>query len=350
MNIVHIIFSFKIGGSENLLVDIINEQIKSNDVTLIIINNEIEDYLLRQLKPKVNVLFLDRKPGTLSILKVIKLNLILLSLKPNLIHCHQHNLISFIKVFNNKTILTLHSIDIPIKNLKKFYKVFAISESVKVDIVKRGGPISNVIYNGINFELIQQKEFIKNSNIFKIVQIGRLDSEIKGQHILIEALSLLVNNYGIDDIELDFIGEGTVINSVAQLKNRVNELNLQDKINFIGLKDRDYIYENIKNYDLLVQPSITEGFGLTIIEGIAAKVPVLVSNISSALEVTNNGSLVFVFESENVHSCANQIFDIIKNISKEEIRKKSHNAYIYARSKFDVKKNSIEYLNFMNFK
>ena len=39
MVIVHIIFSFLRGGTESMLVDILNEQVKTEKVSLIIINN-----------------------------------------------------------------------------------------------------------------------------------------------------------------------------------------------------------------------------------------------------------------------------------------------------------------------
>jgi hypothetical protein len=49
MKICHIIFSFITGGTEPMLVDIMNEQIKTETVTLLIINNLINKNLVNQL-------------------------------------------------------------------------------------------------------------------------------------------------------------------------------------------------------------------------------------------------------------------------------------------------------------
>ena len=38
--IVHLIFSLEVGGAENLLVDIANEQAKSHHVSIIIVNSK----------------------------------------------------------------------------------------------------------------------------------------------------------------------------------------------------------------------------------------------------------------------------------------------------------------------
>ena len=39
MKIVHCIFSFNTGGAETMLIDIVNEQIKTQEVTIVIVNH-----------------------------------------------------------------------------------------------------------------------------------------------------------------------------------------------------------------------------------------------------------------------------------------------------------------------
>lgn len=348
--IVHLIFSYKTGGAENLLMDIINEQVKTNEVFLIIINNLYEPYLVEKIDNRANILYLNRLQGSKSPYYVLKLNLILYRIKPDLIHCHQHNIIPMLFLYREKTILTLHSLEIPIRNLGKYKKVFSISEAVKRDIIARGGSETIVITNGINFNRFKLKENNNNNSTTKrIVQVGRLDSEIKGQHIAINAIHYLNRYKGIDNLVLDIIGEGTPINSERLLKNLVKKLNLEKQVKFLGLKDRDFLYQNLCFYDLLIQPSLSEGFGLTIIEGVASNVPVLVSNIESALEVTNNGDLAFVFETNNEVSCAEKIYQVLFELDKKYIEDKSKRAYSLMKNKFSIEFVAQKYANSLNY-
>ena len=57
----------------------------------------------------------------------------------------------------------------------------------------------------------------------------------------------------------------------------VVELNLEKHVRFLGNQSREYVYSHLKDYDLFVQPSRFEGFGLTVAEAMAACVPVLVT-------------------------------------------------------------------------
>ena len=66
------------------------------------------------------------------------------------------------------------------------------------------------------------------------------------------------------------------------------------------------------NYDLFIQPSRYEGFGLTVAEAIAAKVPVLVSNIEGPREIIDGGRLGLNFQNESAADCAVKLKSFIE--------------------------------------
>lgn len=130
----------------------------------------------------------------------------------------------------------------------------------------------------------------------------------KGQHILIQACKKLLDR-GYNDLALDFIGYG---DSLDLLKNMVKEYGMGNVVHFLGKKDQQYIYDHLKDYDLFVQPSIYEGFGLTVAEAMAAKLPVLVSSGQGPEEVIAHGDCGMIFRNGDSDDCADKIETCIK--------------------------------------
>jgi glycosyltransferase involved in cell wall biosynthesis len=232
LNIVHIIFIMRVGGAENMLADLVNEQVKTANVSLIVVNRRIDQVLIDRLSPKVKVYYAERSEKSRNPFDLLKIWLWLFKLKADVIHCHQHNLINFLPFWKNKMVVTVHTIGVQVKNLNKYKKVFAISDAVKNDLFKRGRIQSTVIYNGIETPNIKPKMLneINCSPIFKIVQVSRLRHEVKGQHLAIEAIHILRNIHHLD-VELYLVGTGP---SLQYLKKLTQKYNLETVLFFLG--------------------------------------------------------------------------------------------------------------------
>ena len=334
MKIVHIIFSLNTGGAETMLVDIINEQIKTQQVHLLVINNSVNPNLLENVNDNVNVNLIGRKEGSKNIFPILKLNVLLFKIRPDVIHCHHQAIIKFLFKPTNP-VLTVHGLGITAKNFNKYQKIFAISKAVKKDIESRSNVKLTVVYNGINTEEIQIKED-SNFDVFRIVQVGRLNHLMKGQHLLIEALNIIVNKKGIKNIIVDFIGEALFPEMYVFLQKKVTKLKLDGFVRFLGNKERTFVYNHLKDYNLLIQPSLNEGFGLTIVEAMAAKLPILISDIDGPMEIISNGVYGAYFEKNNIEELSEKIIEIITNY-KESI-KKTELAKLHVNNEFTVKK------------
>lgn len=331
MKILHLIFSFNVGGAESMLVDIANRQALNNDVYVYVINSMYDQDMIDAFDKMITVHLFNRKVGSKNIFKIMKINFDILKLNPDIIHCHDSNIIDMLFVHNLfKTVLTVHALNLALKGIEKYNQVIAISETVKEHLIKR--KIANVfsVYNGIDTSLIKPKNKQCNCDVFNMVQIGRLDHQNKGQHILIKALHELKKS-NISNFHVDFIGEG---DSLVFLQDLVSKLNLEDNVTFLGIKKRSYIYSHLKEYDLLIQPSIFEGFGLTVAEGMAANLPVLVSANDGPLEIINYGQYGYYFNKEDITDCANKIKWIMN--SPNEVYEKSAKGYEYAVRMFDI--------------
>lgn len=342
MKILHVIFSLNIGGAETMLVDIINEQSKTQIVELIIVNNLVSNELIGNINKEVIIHHINRKPGSRNPFSILKFNYKVFKINPTVTHFHNHKGINLLKFISSAvTCLTIHDVNIPIINFYKYKKLFSISNAVQEDVLTRSGIKPLKVYNGVRFDRIESISDPRTIEKFKIIQVSRLDHEKKGQHILMKAINILVEQKGITNIQLDFIGDGK---SFEYLKNLAKELNLEKHINFLGNKTREFIYKELKNYHLLVQPSFFEGFGLTVVEGIAAKIPVLVADIDGPMEIIGNGKYGFYFKTGDANSCADKIYDIINNYQTERINSKMNETYNYAKENFNIQKTAINYI------
>ena len=334
MKIVHCIFSFNTGGAETMLIDIVNEQIKTQEVTVVIVNHIYHKELIAQLDKKIRLIFIGRKPHSYSILPLLRLNWILFRLHPDIIHLHNYAMSRIIfPLMPSKLFLTVHDLHISLKYVKDKTNLIAISNAVKDDISSKGNYKIYTIPNGINFERIEKRS---NSGIlnekFRIVQVANLIMNKKGQDILINAISILKKR-NIKNIEVSFIGTG---NDIHILKQMADNLGVSEQIHFLGIKDRQYIYSHLKEYDLMCHPARYEGFGLCIAEGIAAMLPILVSDEGGPYEIIKQGRLGYAFQSGNAVDCADKIEYILKNYN--DAVKLTFPAYEHAMQHYSIKR------------
>ena len=342
MRVAHLIWSMKAGGSETMLVDIANEQALSHDVAVLIGNSDIDDVVRQSLSDRVTVKMIGRPPASRNLWYIVKIIRALLSFKPDIIHAHQESFIRFLRFLSFHKVLTVHDTSQRLKYVQGYDAVFSISDAVRHDIqAKRPGTHSTVISNGICFAAVKAKTGYGQLP-FRIVQIGRLDHQIKGQDILLRALQSVSQIFGGESILIDFIGEGS---SKEYLNILAKELGVAGQCRFLGRQSRKTIYERLHTYDLLVQPSRHEGFGLTVVEAMAARVPVLVSNTQGPMEVIENGKHGYYFQAEDHLDCSKQIRRIVEDSRTEDFPEAHYRHYSYAKSRFDIADTTCRYLD-----
>ncbi len=343
MKIAHIHWSLGTGGIETMLPDIVNEQAKTNDVALVIINDWVEPSILAKVdRSIVKVVLLNRHEGSKNPMPIIKLNLFLMKFRPDVIHTHAYRIINLVVYPWGKRVRTIHNTHNNCVEYPKFDKLISISKAVQ-DFTNNQGFESVVADNGITVNRIQtRKNKPFTDGILHFIQVSRLHIEQKGQDILLKALGILKNERGISNFKMHFVGNG---GDKALLLKLTHELHLDDEVVFEGVKDQVWVYENLCNYDLFIQPSRYEGFGLTVAEAIAAKIPVLVSNIEGPLEIIDGGRLGLSFENENVSDCAEKIKQFILNGRNNE---QVEAAYEYVKNNYDVSVTAQKYLDVYN--
>ena len=173
----------------------------------------------------------------------------------------------------------------------RFSKVIGITPEVK-DFIFKNLDIKkddvHIIINGINIEAITLEKVkskmelgFQQSDIL-ILMAARFSKQ-KDYQTLIKALSQLPENY-----KLIMCGDGPERQECELL---VKNLNLNNRALFLG--NRSDIYSIMKASDINVLSSHYEGFGLSIVEAMAAKKPVVASNVPGMSNVVKDAGLLF---------------------------------------------------------
>lgn len=365
MKVVHVTWTLKFGGIETMLVNIANHQAESGtDVTVIVLNQEYEPSLTSKLSKKVNLIINSRAHASKNPKLINWVNTQLENLQPDIIHTHSSKAIGLFKPkWRQRSVTTLHALpfgsfyntklpkfltkNFPVLNIwgktgnlgnmNLYPQVFAISNSVKKGL-EQYGIQSEVIYNGIPTSKFKLRELRQPNGLFKIVQVGRLECVNKGQDVLLDALSLLPKN-----ITVDFIGDGP---DMEALRQKAEQYGLNGRIKWFGGQPPQFIAERLKDYDLFVQPSRLEGFGLTVAEAMCAQLPVLVSSGQGPEEVTQGDRYGWTFVNGDADSLAKEIKNIQNHYN--QALDKALAARDYVVNAFDVATTATNYLNAYN--
>lgn len=178
----------------------------------------------------------------------------------------KHSLLNWVRVAIAGTVLRFAT------------RIRVVAERIKTGIEKKYHPKSPVTVLPIfvdtaKFEAImhQPHERFKKT----LLVVGRLESE-KQMHYAIHSLKA-IRESGVD-AGLIVVGDGS---ERAMLKELAEQLELTEYVDFVGKVDPLPYYAQA---DVVLVPSQYEGYGLVIIEALAAQIPVVATDVGVAGE------------------------------------------------------------------
>ena len=201
--------------------------------------------------------------------------------------------------------------------IRKADHIITVSEFTKNDIVKYTGyppEKVTVVYSGINHDLFQpvpageareKLQMLHGLEKPFFVYVSRLEHPAKNHIRLIEAFERFKLE---NDSSHQLVLAGADWNGAETIKARAAESPVKDDIRFLGfvpLKSLPLLYSAC---DLMVFPSLFEGFGFPVIEALACGAPVACSNTSSMNEIA--GNLLPTFDPTDIEA----IFDCMKTL------------------------------------
>jgi len=205
-----------------------------------------------------------------------------------------------------------------IKTAKNTDYIITISQHIK-DTYTNNGYDENkifVIEQGIDLEKIIQKSKYDSNDILIISCVAHFQI-LKGLHYLIKAIQELNNK----NIELNIIGDLDKNSKIVINKFCENIKNFS-KINYIGKVSDPY--KILKESDLFILPSLSEGFGRAIAEAMAIGLPVIITK-DCGIDI-RDGIDGFIIDSANIDQIKEKINLFLENKNKiEEMGKNAKN-------------------------
>ncbi len=150
---------------------------------------------------------------------------------------------------------------------------------------------------------------------------------------VIDAFYLLAKKYSTSKIKLHLIGNGSL---KADLVNQAEKLGLLDKVVFVGEVENTKIPFYLNQFDVLINVSEYESFGVSIAEAMACKVPVIVSNAEGFKDLIPNSSLglITTTEVESIFNCMEYYW-----LNAEARKANAQNSFLRVKEFFDIKQN-----------
>ncbi|MCJ8328830.1 MAG: glycosyltransferase family 4 protein [Lentisphaeria bacterium] len=187
---------------------------------------------------------------------------------------------------------------------KRCHRIFAVADAMIDQCVEAGiAPRTKyqTVYSGMDLEpylnSTRDEELAKELNIsddtFVVGKIARL-FELKGHKYLIKAAAAVIEE--IPNIKFLLIGDGILR---QELSDQIEAAGLKDYFIFTGLVDPSEIPRYVGLMDVLVHLSLREGLARTLVQAMAAKVPVVSYKIDGAPEVVIDGETGYLCAPES---------------------------------------------------
>ncbi len=163
-----------------------------------------------------------------------------------------------------------------------------------------------------------------------ILYVGRIVRE-KGIFTLLDALEKL-RKQG-KDVSLVFVGEGPLKEDLAK---EVLRRKLNDRVTLAGFVDEKKLVSLYNSSDVFVLPSHYEPFGMVVLEAMASRIPVVVSDVGGLSEIVEDGVTGVKVPAYNPSALAEGILRVLEDRELSEQLKENAYRAVQERYRWDM--------------
>ena len=330
--IVHIVYSFSIGGLENVIVQLINRLPVGEFEHVLISLTSISDFKNRIQRPDVQFIELHKPPGHAFALYP-RIYRLLRQLKPDVVHsCNLAALEITPLAWLARVPLRVHAehgwdahdpqgANPRYRLLRKLYKPFVshyVSVSQEIDdYLTRAIGISpnrhTLIANGVDTEVFTPPIGLplavagcpfSPAQHWLVGTVGRLQT-VKNQPLLARAFVRLMQDHpqAAEHMRLVIVGEGPLR---AAVQDTLAQAGLQHLAWLAGA--RDDVADILRSLRCFVLPSQAEGTSCTLQEAMACGLPVVATAVGGTPDLVADGSTGILVPPNDAESMAQAIW------------------------------------------
>jgi glycosyltransferase involved in cell wall biosynthesis len=209
------------------------------------------------------------------------------------------------------------------RHLAHFCQMYEDLDAEKIRTIYHGISNNQTVSNSTPTNINQRLSIPPDA--FVCLTVGRM-IEQKGHKYLIEAIPNILQHGKFCFI---FVGDGPL---KKKLVEQAENLGVSGSTRFVGWK------ENVSDYyqiaDVLVHPSIWEGFGIVLIEALKEGLPVLATNVGAIPEILDDLPSTKTIEPKSSASLSNGVLHFWKN--RSTLSDFNRAAKIYQEKKFGI--------------
>lgn len=298
MKILHIINSLEIGGAQRLLADILPIQRRDNDVELVVLKNVDSPFrqIIADAGVKIHNVACKNYYNPINAWKLIKY-----IKTADVVHAHLFPVIWWVAIASLfckkcKLIYTEHSTHNkrrdksylrPVERFiySRYKKIISISKQTQDNLMSwLKADLSDfrfaVIENGVAIDKFIQPQQTVDKN--RLIMVSRF-AEMKDQETVIRAMVDVKK-----EAHLYLVGDGP---NRQHCEDVAHEIAVNERVHFLGA--RSDIPELVSQSYIGIQSSLWEGFGLTAVELMAARKPVIATNVNGLRQVVEGAGFLF---------------------------------------------------------
>jgi glycosyltransferase involved in cell wall biosynthesis len=193
--------------------------------------------------------------------------------------------------------------------------MIAVSRAIRERIVNVAGLPQNrirVIHNGLDLTRAPRPAFVDNATLgrsWRCPVIGTLGhlSQKQGQRVFLQAVKILIEK-GLD-AEFVVLGDGP---DRTALRNLADELQVTRRVTFTP----HTVSGQLGQLDILVEPSLQEGLGMSVMQAMATGVPVVATGVGGLYDLIEDGVTGVMVPASDPEALAEAIWRLLNNSSE----------------------------------
>ena len=287
---------------------------------------------IHQINQKVNLVVLPFRPPLGYYLNSLSARRILNQIKPDILNTHYasgYGTLSRLIDFH-PILLSVWGSDVfevpyrsrskkqlVLKNLQRADRIASTSKAMKLQVEKLYSPAKEIFVTpfGVDLCLFYPKKKEESQKI--VIGIIKTIDNKYGQIYLVQSFRLLLDRLEsegkgdiVHSLRLYIIGGGPKIKLIRQL---VQKLELGSYAWLPGEIPHSAVSDYLNQFDIACFPSLSDSFGVSVIEASACEIPVVASNIGGLPEVVIDNQTGFLVEPKNVQVLTERLYQLVLN-------------------------------------